>query len=63
VVSITVTRPPGMNGITGEGTLMTLVLKVVGSGDSALELVKLGATDSKHASIPAAGVPAVVHVR
>ena len=63
LVSITVTRPPGTSGITGDGTVITLGLKAVGSGDSALALVKLGAADSKHVSIPAVGISAVVHVR
>jgi general secretion pathway protein D len=63
VVSITLTRPPGTSGITGEGTVITLALKAVGSGNSTVALARLGAANSKHVSIPAVGIPAVVHVR
>jgi general secretion pathway protein D len=63
VVSIALTRPPGTSGITGEGTVITLALKAVGPGDSTLALAGLSAAESKHASITAIGIPAVVHVR
>jgi general secretion pathway protein D len=63
LVSIALTRPPGTSGITGEGTVITLAMKAVGSGDSTLALARLGASDSKHVSITTVGIPAVVRVR
>ena len=62
-VTISASRPPGVNGVDGSGTVCTLTFKANAAGDSALQLVRIGAKDSKQNSLPAVGTPATVHVQ
>ena len=62
-VSISASRPPGMRGVDGQGSLVTLTFKAVGAGDSTLALVRIGAKDSHTANVAAVGTQGVVHVK
>jgi len=62
-VTISASRPPGVTGVNGSGTVCTLTFKAVGPGDSALQMVRIGAKDSRQNSLPAVGTPATVHVQ
>ena len=62
-VTISESRPPGVTGITGEGSVAVLTFKAIGTGDSKVSLVKVGAKNSAQANIPAVGSQAVVHVK
>jgi general secretion pathway protein D len=63
LASINASRPPGANGISGQGNLCTLTFKAIAAGDSKVSLVKVGAKDSLQANLPATGAEATVHVK
>jgi general secretion pathway protein D len=62
-VTISATRPPGVKGVDGQGTLCTLTFKALSAGDSALSLVKIGAKDSNQNNLPTVGNQSVIHVK
>ena len=62
-VSISAARPPQTTGVNGAGVVCTLTFKANAAGDSPLSLVKIGAKDSKGATLPAIGTQGVVHVK
>ncbi len=63
LVTISSSRPPGVAGVTGQGSICTLTFKATAAGDSNLALVKVGAKNSAQATLPAVGSQAVVHVK
>jgi general secretion pathway protein D len=63
LVTISTSRPPGVAGVTGQGSLCTLTFKATAAGDSNLALVKVGAKNSAQTTLPAVGSQAVVHVK
>jgi general secretion pathway protein D len=63
LVTISTSRPPGVAGVNGQGNICTLTFKAIAAGDSNIALVKVGAKNSKQASLPAVGSQAVVHVK
>jgi general secretion pathway protein D len=63
LVSISTTRPPSANGVTGQGNLCTLTFKAIAPGDGNIALVKVGAKDNQQNNLAAVGSQAVVHVQ
>ncbi len=63
LVTVSLSRPPGVRGIDGQGSLAVLTFKAVAAGDSTLSLVKVGAKDSNQANLPAVGSQAQVHIK
>ena len=63
LVTISTSRPPNVQGISGQGSVATLTFKAVAAGDSNLSLVKVGARNSTQANLPAVGSQSVVHVK
>ena len=63
LVTISTSRPPGVTGVSGQGSVCTLTFKAKAAGDSNLGLVKVGARNSAQAALPAVGTQAVVHVK
>ncbi|CAN5421196.1 tetratricopeptide repeat protein [soil metagenome] len=63
LVTISTSRPPGVAGITGQGSVCTMTFKAKAAGDSNLALVKMGARNSAQANLPAVSSQAVVHVK
>jgi general secretion pathway protein D len=62
-VTMFTARPPGTKGISGQGTVYTLIFKTLAPGDSSLSLTRIGARDSQQNSITAVGNQAVIHVK
>jgi len=62
-VTVSASRPPGVNGVNGDGQLCIFTFKALAAGDSNIALVKVGARNSLQASLPAVGSQAVVHVK
>ena len=62
-VTISASRPPQANGITGDGTLCTLTFKAIAPGDAAVTFTKVGAKDALQNSIPVVGGLTLVHVK
>lgn len=54
-LQITATRPPGSNGISGQGTVLTLTLVAKAPGQSTLTIARGGVRDPGMQSAPAAG--------
>jgi general secretion pathway protein D len=63
LVTISTSRPPNVQGVSGQGSVATLTFKAVAPGDSNLALVKVGARNSAQANLPAVGSQSVVHVK
>jgi len=63
LVAMSARRPPNTKGVNGSGSVYTLTFKAIAPGDSAMALVKVGASDSKDVNLPATGSQAVVHVK
>lgn len=63
LVTISTSRPPNAQGVSGQGSVATLTFKAVASGDSNLSFVKVGARNSAQANLPAVGSQSVVHVK
>jgi general secretion pathway protein D len=63
LVTISASRPPGVNGVNGEGQVCVLTFKAIAAGDTNISLVKVGAKNSAQASLPAVGKQAVIHVK
>ena len=62
-LQITATRPPGANGISGQGAVVTLTFLAKASGQSALTISKGGARDPAMQAIAVAGTVATVTVQ
>jgi general secretion pathway protein D len=63
LVTISASRPPGVNGVNGQGEVCVLTFKAIAAGDTNITLVKMGAQNSLKANLPASGTPGVVHVK
>jgi general secretion pathway protein D len=62
-LQITATRPPGANGVSGQGAVVTLTFLAKGSGQSTLTISKGGARDPAMQALPVAGAVATVTVQ
>ncbi len=63
LVTISVSRPPAVAGVNGQGSICVLTFKAATVGDSPIALVKVGAKNSAQATLPAVGSQTTVHVR
>ncbi len=63
-VTISTSRPPGVKGITGDGSLCTLTFLAKAPGDATVQVTKAAARNSAQSILPVlAGSPAIVHVQ
>ncbi|HKS75162.1 MAG TPA: cohesin domain-containing protein [Terriglobales bacterium] len=62
-LQITATRPPGANGISGQGSVVTLTFLAKGAGQSSITISKGGAKDPSLQSIPVGGAVATITVQ
>jgi general secretion pathway protein D len=64
LVNISASRPPGVNGVNGQGEVCVVTFKAIAPGDTSIALVKVGAQNSLKATLPASSAPpAAVHVK
>lgn len=63
LVTISVSRPPAVRGMDGQGSVCVLTFKANAAGDAAVSLSKVGAKDSTQTSLPAVGSQATVHLQ
>ena len=63
MVTISISRPPAVRGVDGQGSVCVLTFKANAAGDSQVSLVKVGAKDSSQTNLPAVGSAATVHIR
>ncbi len=62
-VTISVSRPPAVRGVDGQGSVCVLTFKANATGDATVSLTKVGAKDSTQTNLPAVGAQATVHIR
>ena len=62
-LQINATRPPGTNGVSGQGSVVTLTFMAKASGQGTLIISRGGARDPSMQSIPVAGTSAAVRVQ
>jgi general secretion pathway protein D len=62
-VTVSMSRPPAVKGIDGQGAVCVLTFKANAAGDATVALTKVGAKDSSQMNLPAVGSQAVVHIR
>jgi general secretion pathway protein D len=63
LVTISISRPPAVRGVDGQGSVCVLTFKANAAGDSQVSLTKVGAKDSSQTNLPAVGSQATVHIR
>ena len=62
-VEISASRPPGVKGVSGSGTVCVLTFKATAPGDATVAIQHPVLRNSQQESIPAVGSLAVVHVQ
>jgi general secretion pathway protein D len=62
-VEISASRPPGVKGVNGDGTLCVLTFQAKAPGDATVAITRPLARNSQQQPIPAVGSLAVVHVQ
>ncbi len=62
-LQINATRPPGANGVSGQGTVATLTFKAKAPGNSTLAISRGGARDPAMQALPVAGTVAQVAIQ
>ena len=63
LVTISVSRPPAVRGMDGQGSVCVLTFKANAAGDASVSLSKVGAKDSAQTNLPAVGSQATVHIK
>ena len=63
LLTVSISRPPAVRGVDGQGSVAVLTFKALAAGDSALVLSKVAAKDSNQTSLPAQGSRATVHLK
>ncbi len=56
-------RPPGVPGVNGDGSLCVLTFKVLAPGSTTVALTKVGAKNSMQANYPAIGSQATINAK
>ncbi|MGC8548967.1 MAG: cohesin domain-containing protein [Acidobacteriaceae bacterium] len=62
-VEISASRPPGVKGVSGSGTVCVLTFKAKAAGDATVAIIRPVIRNSQEQSIPAVGSLAVVQVK
>ena len=62
-LQVTATRPPGSNGVSGQGSIVTLTMMAKAPGQAALSINKGGAIDSGMQKIAVSSAQAVINVQ
>jgi general secretion pathway protein D len=62
-VEISASRPPGVKGVSGNGTVCVLTFKAKAPGDATVAITRPVIRNSQEQSIPAVGSLAVVHIQ
>ena len=60
---LNISRPPGLAGVNGQGTVVTLTFKAMAAGDTTVTLSKIAAKNSAQAPLAATGAQAAVHLK
>ena len=61
--AVTMTRPPGSGGVSGNGTVAVLTFQAQRSGDTSLGIIPTGARTEAHGFLPVQSAQAMVTIR
>jgi general secretion pathway protein D len=62
-VDIAASRPPGVKGVSGSGTLCVLTFQAKAPGAASVEITRPAVRNSRQQVLPATGSQAIVHVQ
>jgi len=62
-VSISASRPPGVGGINGTGSVVLLTFQAKAPGDASIAITRPVVRNSAQQAVPATGSQSVVHVQ
>ena len=62
-VTISASRPPGVAGVTGAGTVCTLTFQTKAAGDASIAITRPVVRNSRQQQLSATGSQAVVHIQ
>ncbi len=62
-VAISTSRPPGVAGVSGSGTLCTLTFQAKAAGDAKIEITRPVVRNSQQQAIPATGSTGSIHIQ
>jgi general secretion pathway protein D len=62
-VVISASRPPGVAGVSGAGTVCVLTFQANGAGDAAMQIIRASAKNSAQQSVNIAGSQTAIHVQ
>jgi general secretion pathway protein D len=62
-VAVSASRPPGVKGVSGAGSVCVLTFQAKAPGDASIVITKPVVRNSSQQSLPASGSQAVVHVQ
>jgi general secretion pathway protein D len=62
-MQVTATRPPGANGVSGQGPVLTLTFMAKAPGQSSLSIARGGARDPAMQALPVNGAAATVTIQ
>ncbi|HEY0796338.1 MAG TPA: cohesin domain-containing protein [Acidisarcina sp.] len=62
-VMVTASRPPGVAGVSGAGTVCTLTFQATAGGDAVVSVTRPGARNSAQQALTVTGSQAVVHIQ
>ena len=62
-VAISASRPPGVAGVNGAGTVAVMTFQAKAPGDAAISITRPGAKNSAQQALPVTGSQTVVHVQ
>ena len=62
-VTVSTSRPPGVGGVSGGGSVVLLTFQAKAPGDASITITKPVVRNSAQQSVPATGSQAVVHVQ
>lgn len=62
-VAISASRPPGVKGVSGGGSVVMLTFQAKSAGDASIAITRPVVRNSSQQSLPATGSQAVVHVQ
>ncbi len=63
LINVSTSRPRGVKGVEGQGSICILTFKALAAGDSSISLPKVGARNSAQVTMPAVGSTALIHVK
>jgi general secretion pathway protein D len=62
-VVISASRPPGVAGVTGAGTVCVLTFQANAAGDAAMQIIRASAKNSAQQSVNIAGSQTAIHIQ